>query len=116
MEARWWSGFHKMVEGRLAVDDVDAEAQETFAHEPRRFFVVGAVDFPDRWKVIGVVFIAVRERLDPQVGVFKGAGVADVDDEFAVAEASAGAGEFFEEGEFIHRFCVVVEVSAKVVL
>jgi len=90
------------------MDDVDAEVQESFAHELRGFFCVGLVDFPDRWQEVGIVLVTVRERLNPPVGDFKHVGAGDIDDKLASAEARIPAGKVFEECVFIHMMCVCV--------
>ena len=95
------------------MDDVDAEAVEPFAHELRRFFCVCLVDFSDRWQVVGIVLVAVRERVDPPVGIFKRFGIVDIDDNLAAAESSIRSSEVSEEGEFIHRVCGVFVVISK---
>ena len=95
------------------MDDVDAEAVESFAHQLRGFFCVGPFDFSDRWQEVWIVLVAVRERVDPPVGGFKRVGVVDIDDKLAAAEARIRAGEVFKEGEFIHRVCGVFEVISE---
>ena len=95
------------------MDDVDAEAVESFAHELRGFFCVGPFDFSDRWQEVWIVLVPVRERVDPPVGGFKRVGVVDIDDNLAAAEASIRADEAFEEGEFIHGVCGVFEVTSE---
>ena len=95
------------------MDDVDAEVQESFAHELRGFSRMGPVDFLDRRKKVGIVLVTVRERLNPPVGDFKRVGVVDIDDKLAAAEARILPGKVFEEGEFIHMVCVVFEGFCK---
>ena len=95
------------------MDDVEAEAPESFVHVLRGFFSVGPFDFQNRRQKVGIVLVAARERLDPPVGGFKRVGVVDIDDKLAAAEARIRAGEVFKEGEFIHRVCGVFEVISE---
>ena len=83
------------------MDDVDAEVQESFAHELRGFSRMGPVYFLDRRKKVGIALVAVRERLNPPVGDFKRVGVVDIDDKLASAEARIQAGKVFEECVFM---------------
>ena len=70
-------------------------------------------DFPDRWQEVRIVLVAARERLNPPVGGFKRAGVVDINDKLAAAEARIRGSEVFEEGEFVHGVCGVFEVISE---